>query len=378
MRYSTKYFVFNKESDYNRGSHYNLKILSPGISIDNIEAGTGIYFSRLLDTREKGTEWHRMLIEGETISEASVEFRIYACEDRKIHWLGQELDIGDVLEDETIDYREKQELLSPYCVKVVGDSKDVLLHEMTGRYGWIQIQLMAQGSLSPSITKIKMIFPKNTWMKYLPDIYREEEKSASFVERYLGMYQSLYQDMTMEIKKVSMYLNPDAVRGPFVDWLADWLAIEDSFIWEEEKLKYLVKHGVELYRKRGTRTYLQEMISLYTGRECYIVEYQDIEPFMGNVKKTEYLGRLYANNSFSFTIIINTEKQISNKEYQILTRIVEHAVPAHMQSNIVVLEQYIFLDKHSYLGINSILGTCGTFVLDGQSSIQFSALTNGE
>ena len=48
-----KYFIWNKEMDFERGSHYNIRLLNPGIEIADIEKGIGVFYSRILDAREK-------------------------------------------------------------------------------------------------------------------------------------------------------------------------------------------------------------------------------------------------------------------------------------------------------------------------------------
>ncbi len=378
MRQQTKYFVWNKASDYERGSRANIRLLSPGIEAEDPGQGPGIYFSRLMDAREKQMEYHRLLTEGADIGEATVCFWIYSSESPVLEWQGREWDIGQLLADPDIPPEQKARMTAPFCRKITENPADQLLHEVKGRYLWLQIRLTDQGGLHPRIHRIKIIFPKNTWLQYLPDVYQEHAASASFVERYLGMFQSLYQDMTRQIWDVPAYLDPDRASGPFLEWLASWIAIEDSYLWSEEQLRWLIRHGMELYRKRGTVEYLREMIRLYTGRTPYIVEYFQLEPYLGRPGYGERLQALYGKNPYMFTVIADMDRQATNQEYRILDRIAERAKPAHMSCVIVALEPYIFLDQHSYMGMNSVLGRYGAAVLDGQASMPFAALTDSE
>lgn len=377
MKQSTKYFVFNKTEDYERGCLYNLQLLDPGIQISDITRNQGVFFSRLFDSREQQLCWHRLQMEGDTISEASVRMYIYVSETPVMLWEGSERSIQELIEDASIDPLDKHYGMAKYITRVLDDPKDVLLHDVTGRYLWIEIRMTAQGTRTPVIRTMKLSFPKNTWLTYLPDIYQEHPSSASFVERYLGIYQSLYEDMKDEINHVVQYFDPEVVSGPFVEWLASWLAIEDSYIWNEEQLKYLISNAADLYRRRGTVSYMEDMLELYTGTMIYIVEYHQLEKYVkhSNVK---LMTELYGNSPHVVTIIVYMESDNSNRSYQILTRIVERAKPAHIECNIIVLEPYIFLGKHSYMGINTILGSYGALVLDGQASIPFIALLDQE
>jgi hypothetical protein len=92
-------------------------------------------------------------------------------------------------------------------------------------------------------------------------------------------------------------------------------------------------------------------------------------------EKGELITELYGENRYIFTVIIGLGAINNNDEYKILTKIIENAKPAHMEGNVVVLEPYIFLNKHSYLGINSVLGQYQNLVLDGQAAIAFTTIS---
>ena len=378
MRHLTKYFVLNKDSDFAGGSRYNIDLLSPGITLHDVREGEGYFFSGILDSREKQTQWHRLVTDADTAEDTSIRLWVYAGEERTFLRGDEKVDIGGLLEDSSVPPGEKQRLLLPYLVKSASDPGDILLHEVQGRYVWLCIRLAAQGAVSPAVRKVKVFFPKNTWLRYLPEVYQQDKKSASFVERYLGIFQSLYQDMEEKISLTPKYLDPDAVQGDFVKWLASWIGVEDTYLWNESQLKYLLRHGMELYRIRGTVRYMKEMVKLFTGKTPYIVEQHQTALFSGNYRYAEKLALLYGENSSIFTVIVDMDSRVSPREYQILMRIVERACPAHMESRIIVLEPYIFLDRYSYMGINSVLGSYSAFVLDGQASIPFSTLGEKE
>ena len=59
MKPSQSYFVFNKESDYRRGWGENLRLTGSGIRAERTDRPC-VFWSRLLDCREKETVWHRM------------------------------------------------------------------------------------------------------------------------------------------------------------------------------------------------------------------------------------------------------------------------------------------------------------------------------
>ncbi|MEG2511638.1 MAG: phage tail protein [Acetivibrio sp.] len=374
MRAQKTYFVLNKNWDFQRGNGDNIRYLDMGISIKEIEKTEGKFFSKIYDSKEKQMPWHRMTVAGTFYGEASVIFQIYAGDSKIIIKGKEEYDVEDILSSKSLSMKEKEDLFLPFLQKTAYEPKDILLHQVTGRYLWFQIRLLAQGEASPEIYKIKMYFPKESWMQYLPEIYQREKKSASFVERYLGIYQSIYEDMTEKINNATSYFDFEAVNGELLQWLASWINIDDSYIWTDKQLHELLLHGMEWYRMRGTTSYLLEVVKLYTGRTPYIVESYQIEGFCKDKQKARLLTELYGDNPYIFTVIVDLGTLRSNKEYRILRKVVENAKPAHIESNIVLLEPYIFLDKHSYLGINSVLGQYRAVILDGQGSIPFTKI----
>lgn len=373
MQGKHKYFVFNKEADYYRGSFFNLAITPDRISIDNrTEIGYAVFFSRLLDSREKETVWHRIVVDSKDLGDSSIRFTFYACEERLIEIDGELRDIDEYIRDTSIPPRKKSEAFERYRVKTALNPVDMLLHEARGRYLWFEIQLYGQGEDSPEINKIKLYLPKSSWLEYLPEIYQQDPESKSFLERYLGIFQSLFLDMEDHIDRISQHFDPDVAEGDFLNWLAGWVSIDDGYIWTGEKLKYLIKNAISMYRIRGTRKAISDIIELYTGEKPYIVERHQIEDYLGEAKIAELLNSLYGDNPYVFTVIVNEECIASTKEYKALRKIVDNCKPAHTEANLVVLKPYIFMDRYSYLGINSVLGRYRSLSLDGFSAVPFT------
>ncbi|MFI3312565.1 MAG: hypothetical protein R3Y62_01630, partial [Eubacteriales bacterium] len=147
---------------------------------------------------------------------------------------------------------------------------------------------------------------------------------------------------------------------------------EDGYLWPEDKLRRLMGEGVALYRSRGTKDYVVKMVELFTGHRPYVVEQGDLEPFASDVEKSGLLGHLYGRSPYTITLIL--ERLDSTESYNALLRIVENATPAWLQTNVVVLKPYIFLDKYTYLGINTRLEPYRPLHLDGYSALPFTQL----
>lgn len=348
MKQKKNYFVLNKKSDFLRGSGEQIVFGEAGMMLEPGKT-RGVYHSRVFDSREKQTVWHRMTMDGIFFGESSVEVLVYAA---------------DSLQEE-----------EDACLQAVFKKpEDVLLHQVKGRYLWFKVILAGQKGREPEISRMQIYFPKDTWLKYLPEVYQNDVESASFLERYLAIFQSVYEDMTKRIEQTPALLNPETSQMEPLLWLAQWLSVENIGLWNEEQLKYLVINGVRLYQYRGTPGYLKELLQLYTGKEPFVIERHQIEPFFNGSEAGEELKRLYSSSPYEFTVLLDTETMDTNNQDVILNQLIDMAKPANMECRIVRLKPYIFLGQYSYLGVNSVLGQYKEFQLDGLCAVPFSRI----
>lgn len=364
------YFLLNKKADFQRGYAYGIRTGENGIA-PKTHGGEGVYYTRIFDSGERLTEWHRLIVSGEFPAGSFCGITVYASDGKNLPGglrTVEEVVSGGGLQD------EKDALLQPCCAAVFENVCDMPLFSVRGRYLWLKITLRAQGEALPEIARIKICFPKHTWLSYLPEIYSEDLKSASFLERYLGIFQSFYEDMTDRIADTPRLLEPSAADRELLWGMADWFSVENRDLWNEEQLRYLVRHAVRLRGLRGTVAGVKELIRLYTGEEAYVVEYHRIRPFFDGDKTERLLKRLYTGNRFVFAVLLCRRGTEQAWRLSLLKQVVAMEKPAHMTVRIILLQPYIFLDKHSYLGINSTLGQYRQFRLDGSCALDFSVI----
>ena len=120
------------------------------------------------------------------------------------------------------------------------------------------------------------------------------------------------------------------------------------------------------------------MIRLYTGGEAYIVERHQLEPYMENERSKKILTRLYGSSPDVISVIMEKEYVPDQKAYHTLLRVIEEMKPAQIEVELVVLEPYMYLGGHTYMGINSAFGVYRDVRLDDQSMVSFSALKEVE
>lgn len=370
-----QYFVMNKASDFLQGCGYRVRAASDGVRLCE-GCSEGVYYTRVFDSREKQMQWHRLCMEIRNWKESFVRVTVYTSESPLIESLRGYMELEKLIADDEISEEEKELACRPYARLQASNPKDILLHTVQGRYLWMRFSLQASGKEAAEVTGLQIFFPKSSWLGYLPELYSQDRESAAFLDSFLGIFQSFYEDMTDEIKRVPDKLCPARTDLEILKWLADWFAVDNRRFWNEAQLRYLIANAARLYRIRGTRSYLEEMVRLHTGRDAYIVEHHQIAGTRELEKHSEELKRLYSSDSYEFTVLIDDEDIESANRRSILEWIVDMAKPAGMDCKIVVLKPYIFLDQYSYIGINSVLGQYKPVKLDGLGTVPYSMIAD--
>lgn len=365
--------MFNKALDYQR-SYLEASEYDGSVFTISGDGSHGTMISRLLDSREKGNLWHRMVMDGENLGDTSIQFAIYASDLDWLMWEEKKTGISEFMKNPGISMENKKKAFLPYLAKRALNPEDILLHDVQGRYLWFIAELFGQGNNHPSIRMIKIYFPKQTWISYLPCVYQNDLKSASFLERYLGIFQSVYDDMEQDIRRSACHMDPDAGQGDFLLWCASWLKIGNTYLWTEEKLRKLLKCAAGLFSKRGTRDGLLELVEIYTGEKPLLIETCQLEEFVRDGHRKKELERLYGTDDYACCLLVREACIPSSREYQALMAIVGEAAPAHMEVRIAVLKPFLFLGEYSYLGINSGLGHYRPLTLDGRSLLPFTSV----
>ena len=72
-----KYFIFNKDSDYQRGFVQNMIVQNGGIRPEPGTSRKGIFISRVLDAETEGMDWHRLRLKGGENDKSSYRISIY-------------------------------------------------------------------------------------------------------------------------------------------------------------------------------------------------------------------------------------------------------------------------------------------------------------
>ncbi len=331
-----KYFVINKQLEYDRSFLSGLTFDGRLLKLSSNSRRAGYMFSRVYDSMESEMQWHRFTVEGE-FREAGISVRIYACEQPTVLVDGRYYLISEIIGDEDMSLVQKLKILAPYEAMAVSGQSDILLHDITGRYLFFLLELFRQED-EPKIESICIRFPRESWLKYLPGVYAKDDRKgdqskSGFTERYLALFQSLYEDLESEIRDGARLMNPAAIDRHLLINLAQWFDVKDVHLWPDDRLRELIPRLPELMRMKGTARGITEYVRLYTGEEPHLTEQGD-------------------------TVILTVKDRYIKdaKDYQALVRIVNAMKPADTMLRIVSEDAGVSLGIGMRLGVNSMLG----------------------
>lgn len=372
-----KYFVFNKALDFERCLLHNMRYEDHRLKARAQGKEHSCYMvSRILDSKEADMQWHQLLCRMRNEGNTAVEAAVYTTNSLTRQVGGREENIECLLFDEAVSLQEKKALLRPYLQKTVWNTDDILLHDIRGRYFWFILETTLQDGQSLEFEKIWIYFPRQSWTSYLPEIYQGQDADG-FLGRFLAVFQTMYETLNRQIERLPYQIDIDCANREFLEWLAKWLDIAQSYIWTDGQLRRLLKNAAGLYQARGTKRAVAEFVKLYTGSgNVYVVERFQIQE--KGQADPHLLIRLYGNDPYRFQVIVLEEDVPTVREYQTLLTIIKEAKPAYMEAELIVLKPYLFLGQHTYLGLNSVLGRYKHLSLDGAGMMSLTVLGDGQ
>jgi phage tail-like protein len=311
----------------------------------------GTYYSKVFDSTIESCAWHRLDLDVQPAQKATLHalFRV---------------------SDTPFQREEKESLLLPWLSLFSAPSgavavEDALFKKAVGRYLQLKLVLTGDGFHTHRVNQARVYFERNSYLRYLPAAYQEDEAGRDFLERFLSIFESLSLDIEQEIEGVAKYFDPGAVNAEFLEWLGTWLAVLRDSNWPEEKSRELLRRAFQLYALRGTTRGLLEMIRLFTGGDASVIEHHRLQTPMvlganatvGNstvvgktsakrlvleessrigafalIEADEPAGKPFEAGAFDFTIMADASRLKGEAQLGALRRLVDEERPAHTRA----------------------------------------------
>lgn len=332
-----------------------LKFIKERYSIkepDTFKLKPGTFISKPLDSTEKGCTWHKIVLDAEIPDKTQIDVYYYSSDDAKSEYAPSESDWSKLA-----TFRASQLKL-----------RDALIQDHSGRYLWLKLELRSSDEYkTPKVKSIMAFFPRISYLRYLPAVYQEDAASKDFLERFLSLFETFLWNTEEEITQLARYFDAEATPKEFIAWLGTWVGAVFDESWSSEKRRIFLQRAVALYKKRGTREGIEEIIEIYTGTKPIIVENFQLyrqnamsEKFTLSCEENEELKRTLEQlfgepTPYRFCVLLQPQQVESESQLKTIKRIIDTEKPAHTAAGVVVLQPWIYLDMHTYLGINTYL-----------------------
>lgn len=344
------------------------------IRLDNDGRPRGTYLLPLLDSNTPEMEWHRLALQVTIPDDTQIRLSYYASDRLETVISGQLINLPEFLSAPDISMADKLEQISGIWSRDLVNPRDLLLTGARGRYLWVKIEFIGSEDRTPVLRGVRAYYPRISLLNYLPAVYQHDLSSRDFLERFLSLFGTFLQGIEEKIDKVSSIFDPAVAHGPFLTWLAGWIGLNIDENWSEDQIRRLLTAAPSLYKKRGTREALEEIVAIYTGEKPLIVEYFQYKYLQELSEIKENMTRLYGQNPYGFTVLVKQERVPDAAQVITLQRIIDQEKPAFTEARLVILQPWMYMDMHSYLGINTYLSELSLLRLDNKSAMPFSSV----
>lgn len=222
-------------------------LYTPIGSNDDEDDGT---VPRAFDGREPDCVWNRLLLDACIPPETEVSVESRAANDER------ELAEAE-WRPEPRPYLRGDGAELPFARRpttAAGDGTwELLFQKARGRYLQLRLTLRGNGRTTPRLRALRAYYPRFSYLEqYMPAVYREDEVSASFLDRFLSNFEGFYTSLEDRVAAAQSLFDVRSAPAEALEWLAGWLGLALDPSWDETRRRLLIKHAPTFFQARGT------------------------------------------------------------------------------------------------------------------------------
>ena len=141
-----------------------------------------------------------------------------------------------------------------------------------GRYLWVTLALSGDTRSTPRVKSLRVERPGHDHLRRLPRAYSRDAAMASFLQRYLAMFDGTLADLEARSVDRGILIDPAGTPEELLPWLAAFVGLTVDLRWPVAARRQLLAEIVWLFRFRGTIPGLKRFLEIYLGVPVIIVE----------------------------------------------------------------------------------------------------------
>jgi phage tail-like protein len=294
------------------------------------------------------------------------------------------------------------------CLLTGEANPDCLVQSVTGRYLRLRISLHSNGREAPALRRIQVSLGRTGYLEYLPAVFQEDEESRRFLERFLAIFQSGFDDLGNLVDRLGDLFDPYRVPAQHLRWLARWVGLFVHPQWSEAQLRAQIASAVQDFGGRGTPEGVRAAIRAYAQVETRIVEHFRLRALLhlsadvpldgsGSLWSPDRTERLQLGShsqlgrtrltsrpepavealewgAHRFTVLFDADPYSVNAIAERVSGVVEREKPAHTEASICPVFPRLRVGIQAHLGLDASVGDISYTVLNRLATLNYDTV----
>ena len=212
-----------------------------------------------LDGRDPDCVWHRLMLDAGIPPETRIEVWSRAANSEADLYLTQwqrepaPYLRADGTEIPFLRWTKPRNRQASSTIRFGEGTWELLFQRAHGRYLQLKLVLSGDERSTPRVSALRAYYPRFSYLtNYLPAVYREDEQSASFLDRFLANVEGLQTTLEDKIASAQILFDVRSAPPEVLDWLASWFDVALDPSWDEPKRRMFITHAMEFFQYRGT------------------------------------------------------------------------------------------------------------------------------
>ncbi|MEI6668471.1 MAG: phage tail protein [Acidobacteriota bacterium] len=289
----------------------------------------------------------------------------------------------------------------PWTQPAAGDrfrTYEAPINAPAGRYLWITLELSGNTRVSPKVQGLRAEHPAHDYLGRLPRTFSRDPQAASFLLRYLAMFEGFLGNIEARSVERDLLLDPCSAPDECLPWLASFVGLTLDERWAmspaaccttpADARRRIIKEATWLFRYRGTVHGLKRFIELYVGVPVIVIEHfrmrglgavtlgEDpsvesssvvgmgfqIGGAVGSAAPTAAMGTIgdaFRTHAHRFTVIVPAP--LTEGQLDVVKTIIDVHRPAHTMFDVCTAGAGMRVGRGLMLEISSSVGPTGAF-----------------
>ena len=369
MDKTRRFITFNHGDHFQSGLLIGLKVEGNALVMrPDKSLFQGTFYSAAIDSGEDGFSWGRVTIKGDLGENVILRCSLYAADTRILN--EDEPDIDAFIQNPYINSSVKASTLDRLYGTPFSNTRDFLAG-CRGRYLFLRLEMIATGMNSPRVEEIRFQIQGDHMMDYLPGLYSREDPEG-FTRRFLSIFDSTVLDMEEAIYRISQQLDYERSSGEMLRYLASWLCLEEEG--EDDFLRQRIAGAMEEYRYAQTPRGISRAIQRWTGVEPILVEHFTVDKCIRAGKDQALYKKLFGQNPYRFFVLLPERALGTRARADAFLERLRRIIPAHVEAELVLLKEGVYLDWNTYMGVNSRVADYKTVSMDESAALDYNTV----